>query len=100
MPMPSNWHFLTTSDADIEYLQRIGNDFFQVMVGPETHSDRVVLFDRSGRQRGAFSVLRPDQFLQCQKLLDELLSEPADGGSPSTETPVSEQASAADDSAA
>ncbi len=71
----ANWRFLTTRGDDIEYLQRIGNDFFQLMVGPETHSDRVVVFDREGQSRGAFSVLRPDQFLQCQKLLEELLSE-------------------------
>jgi cytochrome oxidase Cu insertion factor (SCO1/SenC/PrrC family) len=71
----SNWRFLTTSTDDIEYLQRIGNDFFQLMVGPETHSDRVIVFDRQGQQRGAFSMLRPDQFLNCQKLIEQLLSE-------------------------
>ena len=71
-----NWHFLTSKEDDVEYLQRIGNDFFNIMVAEETHTDHVVLFDRKGEMRGAFNVLKGEDQLALDKLVNELLDEP------------------------
>ena len=75
---PENWRFLTTPDADMRYIQRIGNDFFELMVDASTHSDRVVVFDRQGKNRGGFSVLKGDQYAELEQLLDEVLNDPAE----------------------
>ena len=71
-----SWHFLTTSDSDLDYLRRIGNDFFNIMVAEETHTDHVVVFDREGKMRGAFNVLKGEDQLELDKLINQLLDEP------------------------
>lgn len=70
-----SWKFLTPIDGDVGYVQRIGNDFFNVMVGEETHTDRVMVVDRQGKVRGAFSVLKPEQFAKLRELVAELIAE-------------------------
>lgn len=67
------WKFVTPADADMAYIQRIGNDYFGVMVGEETHTDRVMVVDQTGKVRGSFSVLQPEQFKNLQDLVTELL---------------------------
>ncbi len=74
---PKTWKFLTPPDADMAYVRRIGNDFFQVAVAEETHTDRVVLFDRDGKMHGAYSVLKVAQFRELDQLIGELLAQPA-----------------------
>lgn len=69
------WKFLTPFDGDMNYIQRIGNDYFGVMVGPETHTDRVMVIDRQGKIRGSFSVLQPEQFKKLRELIAQLLAE-------------------------
>jgi protein SCO1/2 len=68
---PQHWHFLT---GDLDYIQRIGREYFQVMVEEETHTDRVLVFDRQGKMQGAFRATVPDQFQDLLELLDELLA--------------------------
>ncbi len=73
----ASWRFLTSPTADMDYIRRIGKDFFQLTVDQEFHSDRVVVFDRDGTLRGSFHVLRPDEFQECQRILENLLGNDA-----------------------
>nr|AGC72166.1 cytochrome oxidase biogenesis protein Sco1/SenC/PrrC, putative copper metallochaperone [uncultured bacterium A1Q1_fos_962] len=80
------WRFATPPDADVNYVQRLGSDFFNVAVREETHTDRVMVIDRNGKIRGAFSVLQPKQFAKLQELVAELLAD-GDGAVPDAATP-------------
>jgi protein SCO1/2 len=71
---PALWQFLTPAVADMEYIRRIANDFFEVAVGPETHTDRVVLFDRQGKMVGAYSVLNVQQFRELDQQIAQALA--------------------------
>jgi cytochrome oxidase Cu insertion factor (SCO1/SenC/PrrC family) len=71
---PKFWKFLTPADADSEYIRRVANDFFGVAVGPATHTDRVVLFDRRGNKLGAYSVLKPEQYRNLDKAIEKTLA--------------------------
>ena len=73
------WHFLTSPDADFEYLKRVGNDFFNIPVAEETHTSQIVVFDRDGENRGTFDILKNEGQLGLKSLVDELLSASADG---------------------
>ena len=72
----ANWHFLTSENADVDYLKRIGNDFFNIMVAQETHTDHVVVFDREGKMRGTYNVLKGEDQLELNQMIDDLLEEP------------------------
>ena len=72
---PSVWFFL--SDPSFEYLKRIANDFFNLPLAEETHSDLVALFDRDGNLFGTYSVLKPDEFLRLSEAIPKLLSKHA-----------------------
>ena len=84
-----SWKFLTPIDGDVNYVRRIGNDFFGVMVAEETHTDRVIVIDRNGEMRGAFSVLKPEQFAKLRETVRELINEPSSEGPSPTATPES-----------
>ena len=71
---PARWTFLT---GDINLIRRIGNDFFQVSVENETHSDRAFVVDRAGQVRGRFRLTEPDQVEMLKKLLAVVEAEPA-----------------------
>ncbi len=64
--------------GDLNYIRRIGTDIFQVAVEEETHSDRVIVFDRSGTVRGAFRSTKPEEYQQLTQLIEQLLSETSD----------------------
>ena len=70
-----SWHFLTSEEADVDYLRRIGNDFFNIMVAQETHTDHVVVFDREGKMRGSYNVLKGEDQLELNQMIDSLLDE-------------------------
>jgi protein SCO1 len=91
---PATWKFLTPADGDMQYIQRIANDYFQVAVGPETHTDRVMLFDREGKQLGAYSVLNAPQFRELDERIDQAL------GAGAAEAAQPSQDKAADESEA
>jgi cytochrome oxidase Cu insertion factor (SCO1/SenC/PrrC family) len=75
---PNLWKFLTPADGDMQYITRIANDFFGVAVGPETHTDRVVLFDRAGKILGAYSVLNAKQYRELDQQIEQALATPAE----------------------
>jgi cytochrome oxidase Cu insertion factor (SCO1/SenC/PrrC family) len=68
------WKFLAPARPDMQYLRRIGNDFFGVAVGPATHTDRVVLRDRQGQIVGAYSVLNVKQYRELDQQIERLLA--------------------------
>jgi protein SCO1/2 len=91
---PSTWKFLTPLDGDMLYLSRIGAEMFQIVVSGQTHSDRVVLFDRTGKMHGSYRVLLRDQHADLDNAIAELLKAPvpAPSGSPASE-PLDESGS-------
>jgi cytochrome oxidase Cu insertion factor (SCO1/SenC/PrrC family) len=80
----TGWKFLTPADADMQYVSRIANDFFGVAVGPETHTDRVVLFDRSGKILGSYNVLNAQQYRQLDEQIERALSAMPNGATDGT----------------
>jgi len=92
---PISWKFLTPLGADMSYIRRIANDFFGVAVAAESHTDRVVLFDRDGKILGAYSVLKADQFRELDRQVGELLTTDSDGSSGEADQDASASSSAA-----
>jgi cytochrome oxidase Cu insertion factor (SCO1/SenC/PrrC family) len=71
---PQRWHFLT---GDFGYIQRIGL-MFETVVKKETHSDRLFVVDRQGKNQGGFRSTLPEQFAELKNLVDQLLSLPVE----------------------
>jgi len=73
---PSRWRFCT---GPLDYIQRIGRDMMGLAVRHNTHSERAIVFDRSGKVRGRFLVT--DTFASNQRdmlrtVLAECVKEP------------------------
>ena len=66
------WHFLT---GDFGTIERVGNKMFGITVQREVHSDRLVLFDRDGNNRGTFRSVHANDVLELKSRLDEVLAE-------------------------
>ena len=66
------WYFLT---GDFDLIQQIGWNMFCLPVEREVHSDRLVIFDREGKSRGAFRSIDVNQFEELLTRLDEVLAE-------------------------
>lgn len=67
-----SWKFLT--GKDIQYVRRVGAEFFNLPAADETHTSEVVLFDRAGEMQGSFNVMEPRDFanlvVEVEKLLE------------------------------
>lgn len=81
MSLPAEWLFATGSDAAIQDLMKKG---FKLSMGPGSspeeriiHSDRLVLVDRYGRQRGSFTTATLDGMAGLEAELARVLAEPA-----------------------
>ena len=74
----TSWKFLSPADGDMQYITQIGNDFFNVPVGPATHTDRVMLFDREGKLLGAYSVLNVKQYQELDEQIAKALEVESD----------------------
>lgn len=68
---PRNWHFLT---ADLDLVQRVGNELMGIEVKGITHSDRLVLFDRQGEILGTYRSTDRDEVLKLSARLEEILT--------------------------
>ncbi|MEM8679138.1 MAG: SCO family protein [Planctomycetota bacterium] len=66
------WHFLT---GDFELIKKIGQNMFGLPVEREVHSDRLVIFDPEGNNRGAFRSIDVNQFEELLARLDEVVAE-------------------------
>lgn len=66
-----SWHFLT---GDFELVEKIGGEGFGIVVAPQTHSDRLVLFDRDGTLVGTYRSTNVNDFEKLLRKLDEILA--------------------------
>ena len=71
---PARWKFLT---GDLAVIKAVGMGTFKLPVELGVHSERGVVFDRSGRLRGGYHLLDPDKVKQLVALIREVLAEPA-----------------------
>jgi protein SCO1/2/putative membrane protein len=81
MSLPSEWLFLTGTYAQ---MQSLAKDGFKLSMGPGSsadepiiHSDRLVLVDRYGRQRGSYSTSDAEGMARLHAELARVLAEPA-----------------------
>ncbi|HZF00242.1 MAG TPA: DUF420 domain-containing protein [Planctomycetota bacterium] len=79
--LPPEWLFATGTDAQIQDLVKKG---FKLSMGPGSrpeerviHSDRLVIVDRYGRQRGSWSTSNFDGMAELEEQLKRVLAEPA-----------------------
>lgn len=66
------WLFLT---GPFSYIQQIGNDSFNVSVEPVTHSNKLILVDRSGKVHGYFSWSDPVRLADLRSELQKMLAD-------------------------
>jgi len=69
------WKFLT---GDMATIKQIANGSFLLPAEVGVHSERGVVFDRQGRLRGSYHLLQPDRVKLLEKLIRDVLDEPAD----------------------
>jgi protein SCO1 len=72
------WLFLT---GRMIYIRRVAAELFGVPLDKQTHSERLLVSDKWGQQRGAFHWNKLDEVTQLRLLIDKLLAEtepPAD----------------------
>ena len=81
---PARWKFLT---GNMETIKQIANGTFLLPAEVGVHSERGVVFDREGRLRGSYHLLQPDRVKLLEKLILDVLAEPA--GSTPESAPVS-----------
>lgn len=71
------WLFLT---GEMNYIRRVGAEFFGVPIDNSTHGSRLILVDKWGNIRGYFSTngtRSPQEFAQIRPMLQKLLAEKA-----------------------
>jgi cytochrome oxidase Cu insertion factor (SCO1/SenC/PrrC family) len=71
---PDRWKFLT---GDMATIKEIANGTFLLPAEVGVHSERGVVFDREGRLRGSYHLLQPDRVKLLEKLIRDVLAEPA-----------------------
>lgn len=76
---PRRWKFLT---GDMGVIRDVGQKTFFLPVEVGVHSERGVVFDRRGRLRGGYHLLQPDRVALLEKLIRDVLAEPADAAAP------------------
>lgn len=83
----ARWKFLT---GDLALIKSVGMGTFKLPVELGVHSERGVVFDRTGRLRGGYHLLDPDKVKLLVKLIREVLAEPVvagDAAAPATASP-------------
>ncbi|MBV8880944.1 MAG: DUF420 domain-containing protein, partial [Planctomycetaceae bacterium] len=78
--LPAEWLFATGKDQAVQDLMKKG---FQLSMGPGSspeeriiHSDRLVIVDRYGRNRGTFTTSNLDGMADLEAALEKVLAEP------------------------
>lgn len=74
---PARWKFLT---GDMDTIRTVANKTLQLTAEVGVHSERGVVFDRQGRNRGSYNLLQPDRVELLVKMIRQVLAEPADEG--------------------
>jgi cytochrome oxidase Cu insertion factor (SCO1/SenC/PrrC family) len=72
---PARWKFLT---GELALIKVVGQGTFKLPVELGVHSERGVVFDRQGRLRGGYHLLQPDRVAELEKLIRQVLAEPAE----------------------
>jgi cytochrome oxidase Cu insertion factor (SCO1/SenC/PrrC family) len=73
------WLFCTGDQKEVE---RVAHDMLQIAVQGVTHSERAIIFDRTGKSRGAFVIANPRFIadrINFERTLQECLAEPRAG---------------------
>ncbi|MFI4874162.1 MAG: SCO family protein [Blastopirellula sp. JB062] len=86
---PGDWFFCT---GDLPHIERIGAEFFDAIVKPQTHSEQLYLVDPEGKVIDSYVAINPVQTKLLRKKLDEVLK-PANAEAEKSE-PASEPAEA------
>lgn len=73
---PETWAFAT---GELDYLQRVGSDVFELSISERAHHARITLMDRTGAPRGTFDVLEENERKRAIKLLKALIAETSEG---------------------
>lgn len=72
---PDQWLFLT---GELDYIRRVGAEYFSVAVDKGTHGSRLILVDKWGNLRGYYSTngaRSPEEYAAIRPKLRELLAE-------------------------
>lgn len=72
---PDEWLFLT---GELDYIRRVGAEYFGVAVDKNTHGSRLILVDKWGNLRGYYSTngkRSPEEYAAIRPKLRELLAE-------------------------
>jgi cytochrome oxidase Cu insertion factor (SCO1/SenC/PrrC family) len=69
------WHFLT---GRFDEIRQVCQDVFAMPIEKKVHTERLMVFDRSGRPHGPFSTGEPAQMLALKRTVDKLLAEPVE----------------------
>lgn len=83
---PDRWKFLT---GDMATIRKVANETFLLPAEVGVHSERGVVFDREGRLRGSYHLLQPDRVKLLEKLIRDVLAEPAGNATESSAPPQS-----------
>jgi cytochrome oxidase Cu insertion factor (SCO1/SenC/PrrC family) len=67
-----SWWFLT---GDLLYTCRIASEIYRVELDERTHSERFIVIDKWGSQRGQFHWSKPAELTDLRLLLEKLLAE-------------------------
>ena len=67
-----SWWFLT---GDMLYIRRIAAEIYRVPLDERTHTERFIVIDKWGNQRGQFHWSQPAELTDLRRLLDKLLAE-------------------------
>jgi len=67
---PNNWYFCT---GEFDKIQKIGNEFFDIKVEPQYHSERIFLVDRGGKVIDSFRSSQKDEMEALHDKLDQML---------------------------
>ena len=62
----------------MDTIKQIANGTFLLPAEVGVHSERGVVFDREGRLRGSYHLLQPDRVKLLEKLILDVLAEPAE----------------------
>ncbi|MEW4451756.1 SCO family protein [Bremerella sp. JC817] len=79
---PSRWYFLR---GEFDKVKQIGDEFFNIEVAEQYHSDRVFLVNREGKVIGSYRTSQKDQMEELQKKLDETLPKAESAEQPSSD---------------
>ncbi len=71
---PARWLFLT---GKMDYIKKLGREKFVQVVEPAMHTNRAIVFDRSGKIQGSFDLVDATEVTKLKTKVKALLAEEA-----------------------